>query len=85
MATGTIILALASIAVAFVIYYLFPEATEEWFWRIARARRLVFGVFSILVAFVLLGSGSLLLMLTGGIILGLVALGAIFNGPFGGD
>jgi len=82
-----ILFILASIGAALVMYYIAPGAVERWFGRIVRARKVLGSVFTLLVAAVLLMTGSPLNMLIGGALIGLLSLGAVIEGKayFGVD
>lgn len=74
-----LIIILATILVAAALVYWFPNATRRWFDRIMAIRRAIFLVFLVLLGFVLIGSGSPLLILWGAVTLGLVVVGALFR------
>jgi multisubunit Na+/H+ antiporter MnhG subunit len=82
MAT-TILFAFAFIGLALLAYYLFPDVVSRWFNWFTTARQAVWGVFSILVAFVLLGTGSPTLIIAGGFIIVAATLTLVIEDPFG--
>lgn len=63
MSTLAVVGAVVGATVA--VYLLFPEAVKSAFQTIRMARQLVFGVAAVIVALVLIGTGSPALMLVG--------------------
>jgi len=76
---GTAILAAVATAILLVQFY--PEATARWFNRIQTFKRLIYGVLVVLVASVLIGSGSPGLVLWGFAMLVLLGLALVIDGP----
>ncbi len=76
-----LLLVLAAVATAIGLVRLWPEATARWFNRIQKFRRVFYGVFIVLVASVLIGSGSPGLVLWGFALLVLIGLSLIVDGP----
>jgi len=72
---------LAALATAGLLARFFPELTARWFKRIQQFKTVIYGVFVILVASVLVGSGSPWLVLWGFAMLVLLALALIVDGP----
>lgn len=76
-----VLLILASIGAALAVYYIAPGAVKRWFNRIERARTVLATAFTVLVALVFLMTGSPALMLIGGVLVALLALGIVIKGP----
>ncbi|MFW5956761.1 MAG: hypothetical protein ACOCQY_05095 [Halorhabdus sp.] len=74
-------LALSAVATAIFLVRVYPDATARWFNRIQRFRRAIYAVLIVLVASVLIGSGSPGLMLWGFALLVLTALSLVVDGP----
>ena len=69
MAVEALLVVVLAVATGVVLLRRYPDATLRWFNRIRAARALIFGVFSLAVAFAFISSGSLLLMFVGGLML----------------
>jgi len=76
---GTAILAAVATAILLVRYY--PEKTARWFNRIQTFKSVIYGVLVVLVASVLIGSGSPGLVLWGFAMLVLLGLALVIDGP----
>jgi len=72
---------LAAVVTAIILVRVSPEATARWFKRIQRFRRAIYGIFVVLVASVLYGSGSPALVLWGFAMLVLLALALVIDSP----
>jgi len=72
---------LAAVATAILLVRFYPEATARWFNRIQKFRRVIYGVFVVLVASVLVGSGNAVLVLWGFAMLVLLGLALVIDGP----
>lgn len=72
---------LAAVATAILLVRFYPETTARWFNRVQQFKRVVYGLFIILVASVLIGSGSAPLVFWGFAMLVLLALALIVDGP----
>ena len=69
MAAEVLLVVGLAVTVGVVLLRRYPDTTLRWFNRIRTARALIFGVFSLAVAFAFISSGSLLLMSVGGLML----------------
>ncbi|MCL9818329.1 hypothetical protein [Natronocalculus amylovorans] len=78
----TIIIALAAIGIALLLWHFFPETIDRWFRHFMTARQIFWGLFSILVAFVFIGTGSTTLVLLGAMILIALTLTIVIEDPF---
>jgi|GEM_PF-418201 multisubunit Na+/H+ antiporter MnhG subunit len=77
----TVLFAFAFVGAALLAYYLFPDVITRWFQIFTTARQATYAVFSLLVAFVFLGTGSTTLVLIGGFILVIAALTLVIQDP----
>lgn len=75
------LLVLASIGAALAVYYIAPNVVKRWWGRIERARNILGVVFTVLVAIVLLMTGSTAYILIGGLLIALLAIGFVIKGP----
>lgn len=67
--TGAVVVVVFAVLTGFLLMRRYPDVTLRWFNRIRMARGLIFGVSSLAIAFAFISSGSLLLMLVGGLML----------------
>lgn len=79
----TILIALSFVGIALVLYLLFPDVVERWFRRYTTIQQAGWAAFSLLLAFVFIGSGSTILVAVGGLILVLVTLTLVIDDPLG--
>lgn len=77
-----ILLAAAIVLKAVIAYWLFPDETRKWFRRLSMARQLIFGALAIIVAMVLIGSGSPLLILIGALALAWATWWLLVDEPY---
>lgn len=63
---SALLILLAVIAIGVITAYWFPTKTQRLVQRILFARRIIFGVGAIIVAFVFIGTGNAYLVLLGG-------------------
>lgn len=66
---------------AFVLAFMFPEATERWLCRILMVRKVVFSAATVLLAFFLLATGTAVLMAIGAVIV-IVAVLYLLTDPY---
>lgn len=81
MATTAMVIVAIVFGIVGLLYWQFPEATRRWFERIQLTRQVVWGLFLLGVAFVMLNSGIPSLILGGAIVLGYAVLYAIYEKP----
>lgn len=81
MATELALVLAVVIAVGYALARWFPETTQRWFNRARTARSLLFGAAAIVIAIVLVSSGSVLLVLVGGLMLLYGVLWVLFDRP----
>ena len=72
---------LAAVATAILLVQFYPDWTAKWFKRIQKFRKTIYGIFTILLASVFIGSGSPWLILWGFALLVLLGLALIIDGP----
>ena len=73
--------ALGAVTTAILLVRFYPETTARWFKRVQTFRNILYAALVILVASVLIGSGSPLLVLWGFAMLVLLALALVVDGP----
>lgn len=76
---GTAIL--VAVATAILLARVYPEATARWFNRIQTFKNVIYGVLVVLVATVLIGSGSPALVVWGFAMVVLLGLTLVIDGP----
>lgn len=64
---SAILVLLAVIVLALIVAYWFPDATRRWLANVVFAKRIVFSVAGLIVAFIFIGTGVWYLVLIGGL------------------
>lgn len=70
------------IGFSILLAHVFPDQTEKWYKRMVKFREVIFGLFGLIVALVFIGSGNVMLMSIGTVMLIYGTLWMFFDRPY---